>query len=490
LSENAPGPVHLDAVLDGLAENPALPVELIHRLVTYRRGFGGVAKRADLTADVIDEIIATDYHWLLHSLALNPRLPNAVRLRLAEHHDPAVRAALVIGSRDNAPARMFAQLIDDPDTRVREYLAVSDHVPANLRARLAHDPAPQVRATLAQWWTLAPETVRRMLLTDPADQVRAAACATYYRRLPHPIPPADLIAGLIDDPVTRAGAVAHLTLTGEIARRLSEDPDDEVRRQVAQHPQLPPDVRERLGDDASARVRVAIFGRPDTPEPTRARIYAEILQPTAPLTDLLGCDLDDEVFLRKVEDSIATTELRNLDLPWVSVDPLPHVSSPYTCFRSSAAHASSLPAPVVIRLLNDDESIVRTTMARHAAHLVDHATAERIDRDFRPDKKTNWRPADDFTFPPQTLRRFANDPDPRMRSLAPRDPDLPSNLAEQLATDPENSVRHSIARHPRLPTPALITLLADPSEHVARAAATSPSLPQAHMDRLLTLAGV
>lgn len=474
MSENALQPVHLDAVLEGLAENPALPVELIKRLVAYRRGFGHVAKRSDLTSDVIDEIIATDYHWLLHSLALNPWLPNRVRLQLAERHDPAVRAALVIGSRDEAPPEMFARLIDDPDARVREQLAESDHLPAHLRARLAHDPDPQVRATLAQWWTEAPETIRRTLLTDPADQVRAAACATYYPRLPHPIPPADLIAGLLDDPITRAGVVAYTALTAETALHLSEDPDDEVRRQVAQHPQLPPDVRDRLGEDASARVRVAIFARPDSPEPTRARIHAEILQSTAPLTDLLGSDLDDEAILRKVEDSIAITELRNLHLPWVTADPLPHVSSPYMCFRSSAAHARSLPTPVVIRLLNDEESIVRTTMAKHAPHLVDRATAERIDREFRPDKKTSWRPADDFTFPPQTLRRFANDPDPRMRSLAPRDPDLPSKLAEQLADDPESSVRLAVASHPRLPISALIMLLADHSQHVARTAASSP----------------
>jgi len=385
---------------------------------------------------------------------------------------------------------MFALLIDDPDTRVREYLAESDRVPADLRARLAHDPDPRVRATLAQWWTEAPETVRRALLTDPADEVRAAACATYYRKLPHPVPPADLIAGLLADPVTRAGAVAHAVLTAETARRLSEDPDDDVRLQAAGHPQLPPDLRDRLGEDARARVRVAVFARPDTPEPARARIYAEVLQPRAPLTDLLGADLDDETIIREVEDSIAVTELRYLRLPWVTADPLPYVSSPYICFRSSAARADSLPTSVVARLLNDDESIVRTATARHAPHLVDHATAERIDRDFRADKKTDWRPADDFTFPPQMLRRFAGDPDPRMRCLAPRDPGLPSHLAEQLAADPESSVRHAVAGHPGLPTPALVTLLGDESEHVARAAAGSPSLPRAHMDRLLTLAGI
>ncbi|GAB3142845.1 hypothetical protein GCM10027290_18160 [Micromonospora sonneratiae] len=76
------------------AENPVLPTGLVRRLLAYRRGFGHVATRADLTADLITEIIATDHDWLLHSLALNRHLPYAVRLRLAEHRDPAVRAAL------------------------------------------------------------------------------------------------------------------------------------------------------------------------------------------------------------------------------------------------------------------------------------------------------------------------------------------------------------------------------------------------------------
>ncbi|ADU11411.1 hypothetical protein ML5_5962 [Micromonospora sp. L5] len=53
MAEKEPTPVHLTKVLDGLAENPALPTGLVRRLVRYRRGFGHVAKRADLTLDMI-----------------------------------------------------------------------------------------------------------------------------------------------------------------------------------------------------------------------------------------------------------------------------------------------------------------------------------------------------------------------------------------------------------------------------------------------------
>ncbi|MFI1195348.1 hypothetical protein ACH4T9_19110 [Micromonospora sp. NPDC020750] len=165
-------------------------------------------------------------------------MPNAIRMRLAAHADPAVRAALAARARD-APRELYERLIDDPDTRVREYLAERDDVPADLLARLAGDPDPQVRTTLARWWTQAPEAVRRVLLTDPVDEVRAAACATYYARLPHPVPPSELVTRLLADPVTHAGAVRHAILTPQLAAQLADDPDHQVRRQLAKHPQLP-----------------------------------------------------------------------------------------------------------------------------------------------------------------------------------------------------------------------------------------------------------
>lgn len=427
-------PIHLAKVLDGLAENPALPVGLVHRLVRYRHGFGHVAKRPDLTAEAIEEILASDYRWLLHSLALNRQLPHAVRMRLADHADPAIRAALAVGARD-ASRELHERLIDDPDPRVREHLAERDDVPADLLARLASDPDPKVRATLARWWTQAPEALRRVLLTDPVDQVRAAACSTYYARLPHPVPPLDLVAGLLDDPITRAGAIRHAVLTPHLAARLATDRDYRVRRQAAEHPQLPPPVRGLLAEDPSATVRVGVFARRDTPEPVRRRIHTDIQRRDRPLTDLI----DDDALEQQFEDHLAVAELRHLQLDWVTADPLPYVSSPYICFRRSAANSRALPTDAVLRLLNDDDSGVRTAIAASAPHLVDLATAERIDREFRPDKKTNWRPADTFAFPPQTLRRFATDPDPRMRCLAPRDPDLPAEMAERLAADPDST---------------------------------------------------
>ncbi|MDI2124580.1 hypothetical protein [Yinghuangia seranimata] len=487
MSDAEPLPPHLGEVVEGLARNPALPPELVRRLVAYRRGMGTVAKRPDLTDDVVAEILAADHHWLTHSLALNSRTPHAVRLVLAEHPRPAIRAALAVSG--GVPREVFERLVDDPDVLVRRNVAESDDAPADVRARLADDPEPEVRATLARWWPQAPEAVRRRLLTDVADSVRAAACSTYYARSPHPVPPADLLPALLADPVTRAGAVRHCALGAEAARRLAADPDDAVREQVAEHPDLPARSRELLAEDPSPQVRVRVFARQDTPEATRAAIHAGILA-DANLPTWPEVDLDDEVVERQFMGRMARSELASLRLPWVTADPLPYVDSPYPGFRAAAAQADGLPAAVVARLLHDEDSRVRTKAAQHARDQVDPATAERIDRTYDAPKGSPWRPADDFPLPVSVLRRLASDPDPRMRLLAPRDPDLPAQLLGLLAADPDSTVRCEVAAHPRLPLGVLLELVADPSAWVAKAAAGNPSLPPAQMHRLLVLAGL
>lgn len=491
MSDVTPPPVHLDKVMGGLAGNPALPPDLVRRLFAYCRVVDNVAERPDLTDDMIAEIIAVDDCWLTHSLALNRSLPHAFRMKLAEHPDPAVRAAVVIGA-DDAPRELFERLIGDADLGVRENLAKSDHVPPDLRARLAADPDPKIRATLAQWWTRAPEPVRRLLLTDPEDVARAGACATYYRRLPHPVPPADLLPALLADPVTRAGALRHCTLDADTVLWLADDPDEEVRKELAGHPGLPPTLSRTLAEDPSPQVALRIFARQDTLGPTRAAIHTRIVSDVPPVDWLTGLQVldDDALEQQLIMNELARLELRTLRLPWVTADPLPYVDSPYTCFRVSAAMSGCLPAPVVTRLLDDEESSVRTTMALHARDRIDPATAERIDRSYRPQKRTRWRPADDFPLPADVLRRLATDPDPRMRQLAPRDLDLPVELVRRLASDADHTVRRAIATHPQLPTRELKRLLADPSEWVATAAAGNPNLPLQQMHQILALAGL
>ncbi|GIE34517.1 hypothetical protein Ait01nite_075620 [Actinoplanes italicus] len=479
-----------DAALDGLEKNPALPEPLIRRLIARRRGFGRVASRPDLTAGLVEEMIATDWMWLLTSLASNRNLPVPVRPRLVRHRDDVVRGAVAGGAAGEADRDVFERLLHDPDVQARRYLAENDDMPADLRARLAGDPDPSVRALLARSWTEIPAKAQRQLLKDPDDDVRAAACSTYYTRLPHPSMPADLLPELLEDPVTRAGAIRCLALTPEIAARLADDPDYAVRRALARHPDLPDDVRDRLARDRSGTVQAAVFARPDTPPSVRALIHDEVQRKVTDVDDLM--DLDDDALIQAVEDNQAIEELRYARLPWVTADPLPHVSSPYPGFRAAAARAAAaLPPGVVKCLLDDEDPGVAVVVLRHAPHLVDEATAERLDRaNPQPLKGRFRRPADGYPFTPETLRRFAGDPDPRMRALAPRDPALPAAVLAALARDTDAGVRRAAAAHARIPAAELVRLLDDPVDRIAEAAAANPALPRPAMEGLLLRAGL
>ncbi|WP_406387660.1 hypothetical protein [Streptomyces sp. NBC_00887] len=265
-----------------------------------------------------------------------------------------------------------------------------------------------------------------------------------------------------------------------------------MRTELAQHPGLPPSVREVLAGDPALSVRVKVFARPDTPEHMRAQIHASVHELSHSMADP-GPDADDEAVLQWYQNAFAPTDLRILRLPWVTADPLPHIDSPYVSFRVSAAASRALPVDAVSRLLDDEEEIVRLTTAHTAPHLVDPETAESIERRYHPrrDKFTFWwDKAEVLTFPPTALSRFATDPEPRLRSFAPRNPDLPPELAEKLAFDPEDRVRRAVAAHRSLPLTSLRRLLADSSERVAEAAGASPFLPVERMEWLLTQAGL
>jgi len=149
-----------------------------------------------------------------------------------------------------------------------------------------------------------------------------------------------------------------------------------------------------------------------------------------------------------------------------------------------------LPAEARARLLADPDNEVALVAARRSPDPIDPATAERLDREYRPFKPMPWRPADVLPLPVETLRRLATDPAPRMRLLALRDPELPAHLLERLAADPDEEVRRLAASHPAHTPATLRTLLDDPSPYVNRAAAANPALPVDEIRARLDAAGL
>ncbi|MCP3757347.1 AAA family ATPase [Streptomyces sp. TBY4] len=465
-----PGPAHLPAVLEGLALNPALPEELALRLLSYGGAPLRLACREGITpsAGLCEALLARgEAEALAHAASLPPVFAD----RLAADPDPRVRAARA--KAEGAGAGRQALFAADAEADVRIALAGRADLSADVLTALAGDPDARVRRALARDGAELSGEALRSLLTDPDPQVRAAACR--YR------PPRDLHAALLADPATRRAVVRFLDLDADTAAALAADPDEEVRAEAAAHPDLPAAVRDLLARDPGPGVRGKLFARSDTPPELRAEIHAWLTEGARRAEEEWETAEEEDVFC---EFALASLDMESY--PWVEADPLPYASSPYAGLRRAAARSGRLPAAALRPMLADEDQAVRMIALRRLLD-VDLAIAEDIERRHGPSKFRD-RPADHFAFPPETLRRFAGDPEARMRVLALREPELTAVLLDRLAADEDRTVRRAVASDPRLSPGTLARLLADSVESVAATAAASPALPVEAMRAVLDLA--
>lgn len=340
-----------------------------------------------------------------------------------------------------------------------EALAHAEALPPEFAARLAADPDPKVRAARAKV-EAALYGRQAQFAADPGAE-RTALSGRPARK-------AKSLAVLAVDPdarVREAVARGGAELPEDLLRRLLTDTETAVRTSACRH--RPP--RDLLARDPSPDVRGKVFARADTPPELRTEIHAWL---TA------GARRSDEDWENAEEDDLlCEIVLIFLDMelyPWIEDDPVPHATSPSRGMRRAAARSDRLPAALLRRMLADEDPTTRM-IALSRTPDVDLATAEDIERRHGR-SKFRERPADYFAFPPETLRRFAADPEARMRVLALPDPDLPAALRECMAADEAHAVRRAVAKDPRTAPDILLRLLGDGSEAVVAAAASSPRL--------------
>ncbi|MFJ8982782.1 hypothetical protein [Streptomyces sp. NPDC102282] len=260
--------MELAAELRALAVQEDLSAVLVRRLLQHRGARSSVALlRRDLTDELLAEIVDLGS---VRTLAANSSLPSRIRARFAQYPDPAVRRA-VAASVPDAPRGLLARLAADPDPSVRSFLAMNEHLSTELLALLAADSEPSVRSSVIQRWGDVPDDVRRMLLTVADPSIRSGSVRAFA-------PPVDLLPGLLEDPVTRAAAVARAVPTPELAA----DPDSDVREAIAAHLDLPPGLRDLLAGDRDIFVRNTIAARPETPRALREHVVAT-LEPSSPV---------------------------------------------------------------------------------------------------------------------------------------------------------------------------------------------------------------
>ncbi|MFD0592625.1 hypothetical protein ACFQZ4_08700 [Catellatospora coxensis] len=128
---------------------------------------------------------------------------------------------------------------------------------------------------------------------------------------------------------------------------------------------------------------------------------------------------------------------------------LAYLDSPFIAFREAVAWTRDLPPEAYARLDADPAHRVRWAAAKRPD--APPAVLERMLRERGDSRKTRWRWTDHPNFPTEVLHTYADHPDERVRSYAPRDPALPPKTLSRLAADPSAVVRRAVAAAPGRP---------------------------------------
>ncbi|WP_143138858.1 hypothetical protein [Lentzea waywayandensis] len=449
----------MNAVLEGLASNSALPATLLDRLVAHPELAPELAERADLSPAHVRALLAhadsTAVYTLLdkglvhpadipitdESVALvvtgSPDADPALARALAFHPDPTVRARLPEWAC-SLPADVIELLARDPDTSVVAELVLFQALPPWLAVSLSRHPSLDVRRALAS----SPHTPASLLASLSSEDTLVRELAA------NPATPASIAADLLRHHTSRYFLAGRTDLPSDVYDQLASELEPGILSQLAANPAVPvPVLRQLAGTRA---LRLALLRNPAIP--------LDLLAELAP-SARIGPDPLPRIA------SASVVELREL------------AASPVT--RMLVAARPDLPADLFAALVSDPDAGVAGAAATHPLVTVPQLweLVERHGPLLYP------RVARNPLCPPELLHHMAlgaGSVEETYRAIARH----PAASGETLLLCLEDAqARHLAAAHPHLPVPAIVELLG--SEFTAGAAAANPSLPVHVMEELV-----
>ncbi|MGW8761565.1 hypothetical protein ACWGN5_03595 [Streptomyces sp. NPDC055815] len=484
-----------DALLLGLAGNPALPADLFARLAATGDDdvLYALATREQLTTAQAGALLAAGDPTLTTSLIRSGRVPWP---DVPEEHPGRALDAVLGGV---APLAVWWEAAADPDAGVRQEVAYELDAPNEVVAALAHDADPGVVASAAGHPRLPPgllpglarhpSTVVREAVADnenaPADVLGAlladgghpapTRCGACHRRetpcrdhapgvrrvrlaaAAHPAVPPEGLAPFLDAPEvwTVTSFAARTDLPTGFLERLAEHPADDVRAVVAANPAVPEPLLRTLAADPAPDVRRAVAANPAVPLDLLITVATHERLPDEPAPRV---------------ESATETELHAL------------ATSRVAQVRALVAHRTELSAALVEQLVTDPDPGVARRIAAHPARTPKQLAAL-VERHGPPVYTAAVRHPG---CPAALLHHIASSPAAGrrvLRDIARHPAAPPETLLLCLAAESPD-VREYAATHPALPVAVLQSLIDGPDEALARAAAENPSLPEPLMERI------
>ena len=406
----------------GLAENPALPPELIDRLISTADA--DLAEALAVRPDLNDAQMAT----LMRFEAAAVRLAHGGRLT-ADNVDPTARPGVALALLEERSGRLewAYRLAADPRVEIRERLAACPALPYEVMQTLASDPDVRVAAELALW---ASEDI----VTGPAAHPHAA--------------------------VRRSVAANEATPPSVLASLLTGDGLPPARSCVVCDQETVPFVHDPNCDrrDCSLPPGAACDG---SHESTVFEIQQTALRNPATPADAATAFADHPSMLMRVEVAA------RVDLPAQAYSRLAQDSVPWV--RSTIAENSSIGEILMRTLAADRGHDVRRRLAHNpnvpVDVLSDIATTAKSGSALLP------RIA---SATPREVEELATSANPSVRMLVAQRRDLPPHVRDALAEDPDAKVAKSIAPHPGLSDVQLRTMVARHGVRVLAKVAANP----------------
>ncbi|MFH8467492.1 hypothetical protein [Streptomyces sp. NPDC017991] len=501
-------------ILCGLAANPALPSELVDRLISLadddladdlacrpdlsraqvlalaervEEGAVRLAYEGRLTAADVDPSVRPDVALTLLGRGVGVSHPEWARLLAA---DPAHERREKLAACPGLPSDVVDTLAADPDVRVVAELALWTADP-DVTARLAAHPHAEVRRAVAANEATAPATLAALLT---GEGLRAARQCLVCDREDIPFvhepqcsrPDCDLLAGASCDGShestvhrTREAALRNPATPVEAVVGFVEHPSMLLRWALATRQDLPRQACARLASDLAPGIRADLAGNPainealiramaDDRDPAVRRALAH--HPRVPLDVLTGLAETARIGAALLPRVAAASQAEIEDL----------ARSPDPAARMLVAHRRDLPPGIRDRLADDPDAKVAKAVAPHPG-LTEARLRAMVER-----------------HGVRVLAKVATNPDATpalLEDLTRHDPAVQKAFREiarhhaapasaLLACLADAQARPTAAGHPALPPSVVVEMLADADWRVAEAAAANPSLPVAVMSDL------
>lgn len=383
-------------VRQAVADNPQVPETALEPL--FAGWFAGLevsmslvelyrrAKNLEALSPILLDKLAQGSDWAKRLAARHPFTPPETLRTLAEDEDWRVRQAV---ATHPAPApELLSLLAGDPDADVRRAVVAHPQVAGEILERLSADEQQDIRLQVAKH-PGAPPLALTILLADADETVRQAAQA-------HPRAPAELVelyrrAEALDPSLegvflqrlagqtlwSRGLAAQNLSTPPEALYELICDSEWSVRQAAAKNPALTPKMLAVLAQDADRDVRQAVAQHPQAP----AAILAELLHDIDENVRLLALrnpNLEPAVLERYCAQLVLrgsrsrfalnrAVALSRPEMPPHELAKVRHWAAPEWVVRLAVAQNPHTPRPVLERLAQDANRLVRAAAARRLA---------------------------------------------------------------------------------------------------------------------------